>query len=184
MVLRVMLGEAYQEEVALCSTNPSLYELSLNLYTRKKNPHSIIIKSQQNVLSCISETRWYVASNGSKVHTIYFTRPSSRPQAFPTCAKTARRLLVRSRICHWDPRRSRYSSPRLCYIHSRRPKTGCMWRQHSKFLPSEHVQALSIYSRYWERGSSRWVCECALWLAKTGEDEEVKVWSKSWYYFG
>lgn len=36
MVLRVMLGEAYQKEVALCSTNPSLYELSLNLCTRRR----------------------------------------------------------------------------------------------------------------------------------------------------
>lgn len=35
-VLQVMLGEAYYKEVALCSINPSLYELSPSLWTREK----------------------------------------------------------------------------------------------------------------------------------------------------
>lgn len=56
MILQMLLAEAYQREVALCSINPSLYKLSMDLYTREKI-HSIIIRSQQNILGCISETR-------------------------------------------------------------------------------------------------------------------------------
>lgn len=117
MYYKWCLEKVTKRRFALCSINPSLYESKPEFISEGKKNHSIIIRSQPNVLSWNSETPVILRFKLRLKFILYTSRGShsALKLSLPTCAETGTPPLgaYHRRICHWDPgAKSLFSSPR------------------------------------------------------------------------